>query len=142
MSNNVSETFQKTAIGYLLFLAVLTLGALIGHYKWFPFNIVQETIDFINYSGGKDDSVLEKLKNDFGNEFVFYSNIANTTILPHGTPDEVEQEVKEKISFSRMVEKLNEVVAFDKKCRGCEKLLETHRENEKGICTSCYTSNA
>lgn len=39
----------------------------------------------------------EKLKNDFGNEFVFYSNIANTTILPHGTPGEVEKEVKEKI---------------------------------------------
>lgn len=54
--------------------------------------------------------------------------------------DEMNQE---KISFSRMVEKLNEVVDFDKKCRGgCEKILDTHRENEKGICTSCYTSNA
>jgi uroporphyrinogen decarboxylase len=41
----------------------------------------------------------EKLKHDFGKEFIFYSNIANTTILPHGTPDEVEKEVKEKLKY-------------------------------------------
>ena len=46
-------------------------------------------------AAGNDDP--EKIKKDFGNEFVFYSNIANTTILPHGTPEEVTQEVKKKI---------------------------------------------
>jgi uroporphyrinogen decarboxylase len=38
-----------------------------------------------------------KLKKDYGDTFVFYSNIANTTILPHGTPDEVRKEVCTKI---------------------------------------------
>jgi uroporphyrinogen decarboxylase len=45
---------------------------------------------------GNEDPV--KLKRDFGDKFVFYSNIANTTILPRGTPGEVAQEVKKKIS--------------------------------------------
>jgi uroporphyrinogen decarboxylase len=46
---------------------------------------------------GNDDP--SKLKKDYWDKFVFYSNIANTTILPHGTPSEVEQEVKEKIKY-------------------------------------------
>jgi uroporphyrinogen decarboxylase len=45
-------------------------------------------------SGNEDP---DKLKMDFGDQFVFYSNIANTTILPYGTPDEVIEEVKHKI---------------------------------------------
>jgi uroporphyrinogen decarboxylase len=44
---------------------------------------------------GNEDPV--KLKRDFGKEFVFYSNIANTTVLPHGKPGEVREEVKNKI---------------------------------------------
>ena len=44
---------------------------------------------------GNEDPV--KLKKDYGGKFVFYSNIANTTILPHGTPDEVRKEVSTKI---------------------------------------------
>jgi uroporphyrinogen decarboxylase len=44
---------------------------------------------------GNDDPA--RLKRDFGREFVFYSNIANTTVLPHGTPDEVRDEVKYRI---------------------------------------------
>jgi len=39
----------------------------------------------------------DKIKRDFGKQLVFYSNIANTTILPYGTADEVRKEVKKKI---------------------------------------------
>jgi uroporphyrinogen decarboxylase len=46
-------------------------------------------------AAGNEDPV--KLKRDFGSTFVFYSNIANTTILPHGSPEEVRGEVKRKI---------------------------------------------
>ena len=46
-------------------------------------------------AAGNEDPV--KLKRDFGGTFVFYSNIANTTILPHGSPEEVRGEVKRKI---------------------------------------------
>ncbi len=45
---------------------------------------------------GNEDPV--KLKKDFGDKFVFYSNIANTTILPRATPGEVAEEVRKKIS--------------------------------------------
>lgn len=38
-----------------------------------------------------------KIKKEFGDKLVFYSNIANTTILPKGTPQEVSEEVKKKI---------------------------------------------
>jgi len=46
-------------------------------------------------AAGNEDP--DKLKRDYGDTFVFYSNIANTTILPHGTPEEVRNEVKRKI---------------------------------------------
>ena len=38
-----------------------------------------------------------RLKKDYGKEFVFYSNIANTTILPQGKPEDVANEVSKKI---------------------------------------------
>jgi len=38
-----------------------------------------------------------RLKREYGDRLAFYSNIANTTILPHGRPDEVAQEVRRKI---------------------------------------------
>ena len=46
-------------------------------------------------AAGNEDPV--RLKREFGKEFVFYSNIANTTILPYGTPQAVEDEVARKI---------------------------------------------
>ena len=46
-------------------------------------------------AAGNEDP--EKIKRDYGKEFVFYSNIANTSILPSGTPQEVADEVKRKI---------------------------------------------
>lgn len=46
-------------------------------------------------AAGNEDAL--SIKREFGREFVFYSNIANTTILPNGTPEEVAEEVKKKI---------------------------------------------
>ena len=46
-------------------------------------------------AAGNEDPI--RLKRDFGDKFVFYSNIANTTILPRGNPREVAQEVTMKI---------------------------------------------
>ena len=40
---------------------------------------------------------VSKIKKEFGEHLVFYSNIANTTILPNGTVREVTEEVKRKI---------------------------------------------
>ena len=45
---------------------------------------------------GNEDPV--RLKRDYGDRLSFYSNIANTTILPHGKPEEVAQEVRRKIA--------------------------------------------
>jgi uroporphyrinogen decarboxylase len=39
-----------------------------------------------------------RLKREFGDRLCFYSNIANTTILPHGSPRDVEAEVRHKIA--------------------------------------------
>lgn len=39
----------------------------------------------------------EMLKRRFGTQLAFYSNLRNQTILPHGTPDEVRQDVIRKI---------------------------------------------
>ncbi len=44
---------------------------------------------------GNEDPV--RLKRDFGDKIVFYSNIANTTVLPHGTPKDVKAEVRKRI---------------------------------------------
>ena len=45
---------------------------------------------------GNEDPV--RLKREYGDRLSFYSNIANTTILPHGKPEEVAQEVRRKIA--------------------------------------------
>ena len=39
----------------------------------------------------------EGLKQRFGKQLAFYSNLCNQTILPHGTPEEVRQDVICKI---------------------------------------------
>ncbi len=38
----------------------------------------------------------ERFKADYGDKFTFYSNIANTTTLPNGTPEDVATEVSRK----------------------------------------------
>ena len=39
-----------------------------------------------------------RIKRDYGDRLCFYSNIANTTILPHGKPEDVVAEVRRKIA--------------------------------------------
>jgi uroporphyrinogen decarboxylase len=39
----------------------------------------------------------EELKKRFGNDLVFYSNLRNQSVIPHGTPEEVREEVKYKL---------------------------------------------
>jgi uroporphyrinogen decarboxylase len=39
----------------------------------------------------------DTLKRRFGTQLAFYSNLCNQTILPHGTPDEVRQDVIRKM---------------------------------------------
>ena len=58
------KKIQKTAIGYLLFLAVWTWGVFVGHYQWFPYSIGKEIKEFIAFSDD-DTSVVEKLQSDF-----------------------------------------------------------------------------
>ena len=48
-------------------------------------------------AAGNEDS--ERIKKEFGEKIAFYSNIANTTILPYGTVAETIAEVKKKISI-------------------------------------------
>jgi uroporphyrinogen decarboxylase len=70
-----------------------------GATYWIMGDLVDVGIDVVHplqpTADGNEDP--EKIKKDFGNFLCFYSNIANTTILPHGTPKEVEDEVKRKI---------------------------------------------
>ena len=37
------------------------------------------------------------LKQRFGKQLVFYSNLCNQTLLPHGTPEQVREDVKRKL---------------------------------------------
>ncbi|MDD3715016.1 MAG: uroporphyrinogen decarboxylase family protein [Atribacterota bacterium] len=41
----------------------------------------------------------EKIKKSFGNKLVFYSNLSNQSIIPHGTPEDVIKEVRDKIKI-------------------------------------------
>jgi uncharacterized CHY-type Zn-finger protein len=50
--------------------------------------------------------------------------------------------IDEKISISRMVEKLNEVAEDKTICKSCKKELDAHALKETELCTSCFTSNA
>ncbi len=46
-------------------------------------------------AAGNGDPVL--IKRQYGDRLAFYSNIANTTVLPRGTPEEVADEARRKI---------------------------------------------
>ena len=39
-----------------------------------------------------------RIKREYGDRLSFYSNIANTTTLPNGTPEEIAQEVRQRIA--------------------------------------------
>ncbi len=60
------KLFQKIAIGYVLFIAVLGWGVMIGKFQWFPYRIIEETKDFIAGYDDEDTGILEKLNSDFG----------------------------------------------------------------------------
>ena len=47
-------------------------------------------------ASGNGDPI--RIKREFGDRLSFYSNIANTSILPRGTPEEVAEEVRRKIA--------------------------------------------
>ena len=70
-----------------------------GATYWLLSDLVDLGIDAVHplqpSAAGNGDPV--RLKKEFGDKLVFYSNIANTTILPHGTPQEVKDEVIRKI---------------------------------------------
>ena len=50
--------------------------------------------------------------------------------------------MNEKITMSRMVEKLNEVAQDKTTCKSCGKELDAHAIKETGLCSPCFTSNA
>ncbi len=50
--------------------------------------------------------------------------------------------IDEKITMSRMVEKLNEVANDKTICKKCKKELDAHAIKEVGLCTACFTTNA
>jgi uroporphyrinogen decarboxylase len=70
-----------------------------GATYWIMGDLVDVGVDVVHplqpTAAGNDDPV--KIKRDFGGTLSFYSNIANQTVLPHGTPREVGEEVKRKI---------------------------------------------
>lgn len=70
-----------------------------GATYWILSDLADVGIDVVHplqpTAAGNDDA--ERIKKEFGETFVFYSNIANTTILPKGSPQEVASEVRKKI---------------------------------------------
>ncbi len=70
-----------------------------GSTYWIMGDLVDVGVDVVHpiqpTASGNEDP--DKIKRDFGDHLVFYSNIANTTTLPYGTPDEVCEEVKNKL---------------------------------------------
>ena len=71
-----------------------------GATYWILQDLIDAGIDVVHplqpTAKGNEDPV--RLKRDYGDRLSFYSNIANTTILPHGKPEEVAQEVRRKIA--------------------------------------------
>ncbi len=71
-----------------------------GATYWILQDLVDVGVDVVHplqpTATGNEDPV--RIKKGFGDRLAFYSNVANTTILPHGTPQEVEVEVRRKIA--------------------------------------------
>jgi uroporphyrinogen decarboxylase len=71
-----------------------------GATYWILQDLVDVGVDVVHplqpTATGNEDPV--HIKQGFGDRLAFYSNVANTTILPHGTPREVEAEVRRKIA--------------------------------------------
>ena len=71
-----------------------------GATYWILQDLVDVGVDVIHplqpTAQGNGDPV--RIKREFGSRLGFYSNVANTTILPHGTPQDVVKEVRTKIA--------------------------------------------
>jgi uroporphyrinogen decarboxylase len=70
-----------------------------GATYWIMSDLVDVGVDVVHplqpTAAGNDDPA--KIKREFGDKLVFYSNIANQTVLPRGKPREVAEEAKRKI---------------------------------------------
>ena len=71
-----------------------------GASYWILQDLVDVGVDVVHplqpTAAGNGDPL--RIKREFGDRLSFYSNIANTTILPHGKPQEVAAEVRRKIA--------------------------------------------
>jgi uroporphyrinogen decarboxylase len=70
-----------------------------GATYWILPDLIDVGVDVVHplqpTAAGNDDPA--RIKKEFGEKLVFYSNIANATVLPHGTPAEVAAEAERKI---------------------------------------------
>jgi uroporphyrinogen decarboxylase len=71
-----------------------------GATYWILQDLIDVGVDVVHplqpTANGNGDPV--RIKREYGDRLSFYSNIANTTILPHGNPREVAEEVRRKIA--------------------------------------------
>lgn len=71
-----------------------------GATYWILQDLIDVGVDVVHplqpTASGNQDPL--RIKREYGDRLSFYSNIANTTILPHGKPEEVAQEVRRKIA--------------------------------------------
>ncbi|MGO9272580.1 MAG: uroporphyrinogen decarboxylase family protein [Terriglobia bacterium] len=71
-----------------------------GSTYWILQDLVDVGVDVVHplqpTAVGNEDPI--RIKQGFGDRLSFYSNVANTTILPHGKPEDVVAEVRRKIA--------------------------------------------
>lgn len=60
------RTLRRIAILYLCFLVTFSWGMLAGHYEWFPFFLLRDIEDFVQYSNGIEVGAVDKLASDVG----------------------------------------------------------------------------
>ena len=71
-----------------------------GSVAWALGDFADMGIDVVHPLQGDavDMADSKRIKEEFGDRLVFYSNLRNQSTLPHGTPAEVDQDVKRKVS--------------------------------------------
>lgn len=72
-----------------------------GSVLWALEDLIEAGIEVIHplQPTAADMGDSKRIKEMFGDRLVFYSNLSNQTIIPRGTPKQVEQEVREKIKY-------------------------------------------
>ncbi len=70
-----------------------------GSIRWALDDFAAAGIDVIHPLQGDaaEMGAPEELKRRFGKQLVFYSNLCNQTVIPHGTPEQVKQDVLRKM---------------------------------------------